>query len=177
MVKRRTVKRSKIIKQKQRQSVNQKQNVVINMGNHNRPRKRRNPARLRGANGTVIRHVHTYGNNIFQANLERERADINREMNILKSERAEINKLKAIKEKKNHQGVFAGVSPPTELETGTTPTKSQFQDVVSNLKRRTPEGKPPKNYRSNQSNEDTKIPGYASHTESSMSRLTTKDLM
>ena len=34
-----------------------------------------------------------------------------------------------------------------------------------------------RDYRSNQSNEDTKIPGYASHTESSMSRLTTKDLV
>ena len=102
-------------------------------------------------------------------------------MNILKRERAEINKLKAIEEKKKHQGFFAEVSPSNrlqaEMETGTTPTKSQFQDVVSNLKRRTPEGKPPKNYRSNHSNEETKVPGYASHTESSMSRLTTKDLV
>jgi len=136
-------------------------------------RRRRNRAPLRSATSNAIRHVHSYTNNVFQANLDRERADITREMNILRSERQEINKLKAIEEKKKHQGVFAGVS---ELETGTTPTKSQFQDVVTNLNRRTPEGKPPENYRSNQSNEETVVPGYLFPTQSSRQKMTTKDL-
>ena len=180
MVKRRTVKKSKIIKQKQRQSVNQKQNVVINMGNPNRRKRRRNPALLRGTNGSVIKHVHSYGNNIFQANLEREKADINHEMNMLRSERHEINKLKAIEEKKKHQGVFARVSPPnrlqTELETGTTPSKTQYDDLVSNIAPKTPKGSPPPDGRLNM-NAKTAVPGYATPTASSMGRtLNVNDL-
>ena len=163
MVKRRTVKKSKIIKQKQKQSVNQKQNVVINMGNPNRRKRRRNPALLRGTNGSVIKHVHSYGNNIFQANLEREKADINHEMNMLRSERHEINKLKAIEEKKKHQGVFARVSH------GVTPSKTQYDDLVSNIAPKTPKGSPPPDGRLNM-NAKTAVPGYATPTASSMGR-------
>ena len=166
MVKRRTVKKSKIIKQKQRQSVNQKQNVVINMGNPNRRKRRRNPALLRGTNGSVIKHVHSYTNNVFQANLEREKADINHEMNMLRSERHEINKLKAIEEKKKHQGVFARVS---HLESGSTPSKTQYDDLVSNIAPKTPKGSPPPDGRSNM-NAKTAVPGYATPTASSMGR-------
>ena len=158
------VKRKQSVKQRQ----SQHQKVVINMGNSTtRKRRRKNKAPLRSATSNVIKHVHSYGNNIFQANLERERADITREMNILRSERQEINKLKAIEEKKKHQGVFASQA---ELKSGTTPTKSQYNDLVSNIAPKTPKGSPPNDGRNIKSNKDTIIPGYATPTASSMGR-------
>jgi hypothetical protein len=120
MVKRKRTKpktRTKRVKQSQ----SQKQSVVVNIGNHTRQRRRRNRAPLRSAHGSVIKHVHSYTGNVFQANLERENAEVVREQNILRQERAEIQKLKQIKAKEEEYG------------TGLSPTPSLFNEVVSDL--------------------------------------------
>ena len=82
-------------------------------------------------------------------------------MNVLRSERAELNKLKAIEDKRS-KGVFA---KKAELESGTTPTKSEFEEVVKNIAPKTPAGKPPKDGR--RVMEETTIPGYQTPTQSS----------
>ena len=155
------MRKKKNVKQKQRQSQHQK--VVINMGNTTRRRRRRRrKAPLRSATNNVIKHVHSYQNNVFQANLERERADINREMSILRSERAELAKLKALEDKRSKGVLF---SKNSELESGTTPTKSQFEEVVKNIAPKTPVGTPPKNGRKIIM-DGTQIPRYQTPTES-----------
>ena len=81
-------------------------------------------------------------------------------MGVLRSERAELNKLKELEDKRRRQGVFAGVA-----ESGTTPSKNMFDDVVSNIAPKTPPGKPPNDGR--RVMEETTVPGYQTPTQSS----------
>jgi hypothetical protein len=169
-----------------KQSQSQKQNVVVNIGNHTRQRRRRNRAPLRSAHGSVVKHVHSYTGNVFQANLERENAQIVREQNILRQERAEIQKLKQNQAKLEQFGTALTVptpefnTPPPKPNSGArTASKSDMRGLLSrsppNERRKTPDGRanvPPP--RSANENAVTEVPSYMSETKSS--RMKTSDL-
>lgn len=179
MVKRKRTKpktRTKRVKQSQ----SQKQSVVVNIGNHTRQRRRQNRAPLRSAHSSVIKHVHSYTGNVFQSNLERENAEVVREQNILRQERAEIQKLKQTQAKVEQFGT--ALTTPTKQNTtagNQTATKSDMRGLLSRSpsdpRRKTPDGRanvPPP--RTANENAETEVPSYMSETQSS--RMKTSDL-
>jgi hypothetical protein len=117
---------------------------------------------------------------VFQANLERENAQIVREQNILRQERTQIQQLKQTQAKVEQFGT--ALTTPIKQNTTAgdqTATKSDMRGLLSRSptdpRRKTPDGRanvsPP---RSANENAVTEVPKYMNETQSS--RMRTSDL-